>query len=158
MLRFGQHQKELFGHAARTTNQRMELSAAICALATLKRPVKVTIFSDSAYLVDGMSKGWLERWKKTGWMNSGKRPVANKDLWLLLSRHSTTHEITWVKVKGHDEDPGNNQADALAWIAARSQSEEWCVHSYPNRVSPTDCKRCAQYLEESHAKQESLDL
>jgi ribonuclease HI len=158
VLRFGPHQKELFGHAEKTTNQRMELAAAACGLASLTRPAEVLVFSDSKYLVDGMSAGWLDRWQKTGWMNSGKQPVKNRDLWQLILKNQAIHKVEWVWVKGHAEDPANNQADALAWIAARSMSEEKCVHVFPEVLASSDCMDCAEALKRFIPEQGSFGL
>lgn len=124
VLRFGEHQKELFGSEPETTNQRMELLAAIEALKSLKKPgCSVTLYSDSAYLVNAMTKGWLENWRSKGWKNSKGKPVANVRLWELLVEAAEGHEVRWMQVKGHAQDTGNNRADALAYAA--SQGARW---------------------------------
>lgn len=114
VLIYGEHIKELSGGEQHTTNQRMELIAAIQALQALKRPCRVRLHSDSAYLVNAFREGWIDRWKVNGWINSKKQPVENQDLWEILLQLSTTHDIEWVKVKGHADDQQNNRCDALA--------------------------------------------
>jgi len=112
-LRCGEHEKELCGGEAHTTNQRMEMQAAIEALKALKRPSSITIVSDSSYLVKGMTT-WIHNWKKRGWKNSQKKPVANQELWQQLDTLATTHQIQWQWVKGHSGHEGNERADELA--------------------------------------------
>lgn len=113
LLRTGNHEKELFGGEAQTTNQRMEIKAAIEALRALKRPCSITIHSDSKYVVQGMSE-WLNGWKKNNWMNAAKRPVANQDLWQELDRLTAGHKVRWQWVKGHAGHEENERADELA--------------------------------------------
>jgi len=113
LLRAGSHEKELCGGAAHTTNQRMELTAAIEALRALKRPSRITIHSDSKYVVQGMTE-WIHGWKKRGWKNAAKQPVANRDLWEELDRLAARHEVRWEWVKGHAGHAENERADALA--------------------------------------------
>ncbi len=113
LLRAGSHEKELCGGAAHTTNQRMELTAAIEALRALKRPSHITIHSDSKYVVQGMTE-WIHGWKKRGWKNAAKQPVANRDLWEELDRLAARHEVRWEWVKGHAGHAENERADALA--------------------------------------------
>lgn len=122
VLRYGEHEKEISGGAPETTNQRMELTAAIEALKALKRPCRVRIYSDSAYLVNAFLQGWLERWQRNGWRNSKGDPVENRDLWEELLRLTALHEVEWVKVKGHADDKVNNRCDALARAAAARYS------------------------------------
>jgi len=107
-------EKELSGYIDSTTNNRMELTAAIEGLKALKKPCDVTIFSDSAYLVNAFTQNWIDNWKKNGWKNASKAPVSNTDLWLLLDELSAYHKITWEKVKGHSDHPYNNRCDLLA--------------------------------------------
>ena len=99
-----------------TTNNRMELMAAIAALTTLKRACKVALYSDSDYLRQGM-QSWMAQWKKKGWRNSKNEPVKNTDLWLRLDELAKMHEISWHWVKGHSGHPENERADALANMA-----------------------------------------
>jgi len=113
LLRTGAHEKELFGGEAHTTNQQMELQAAIEALKALKRPCRVTIYSDSKYVVRGMTE-WLPNWKRRGWKTAGKKPVSNLERWQELDRLSTQHEVRWRWVKGHAGHAENERADALA--------------------------------------------
>ncbi len=113
LLRMGRHEKELYGGEAHTTNQRMELTAAIRALQVLKRRCRVTIHSDSKYVVQGMTE-WIHGWKKRGWKNASRQAVANQDLWQELDRLSQQHEIRWQWVKGHAGHAENERADALA--------------------------------------------
>jgi len=107
--------KELFGGELSTTNNRMEMTAVIEALAALKRPCRVTLYVDSQYVLKGMTE-WIKGWKARGWRTAAKEPVKNVDLWqkldLLVS--GSGHHIEWVWVRGHDGDPGNERADVLA--------------------------------------------
>lgn len=120
ILMYGRHRKELSGAEADTTNQRMELRAAVEGLKALRRPVRVRLHSDSAYLINAFSQGWIERWQRNGWQTAAKKPVSNKDLWQQLLQAAAPHEVEWVKVKGHADDEWNNRADALARAAVES--------------------------------------
>jgi len=113
LLRRAGAEKELYGGETNSTNQRMELQAAIEALKALKRPCKITIYSDSKYVIQGITE-WIHGWKRNGWKNAGKKPVANRDLWQALDTLNSTHEVTWQWVKGHAGHPGNERADELA--------------------------------------------
>jgi ribonuclease HI len=113
ILRCGGHEKELSGAEAETTNNRMELTGAISALESLKRPCNVVLTSDSQYLVKGMTE-WLDGWVKKGWKNSKKDPVLNQDLWARLLALAKIHRIEWVWVRGHDGHPENERCDELA--------------------------------------------
>lgn len=123
ILMYGRHRKELSGAEADTTNQRMELRAAVEGLKALRRPVRVRLHSDSAYLINAFSQGWIERWQRNGWQTAGKKPVSNKDLWQQLLQAAAPHVVEWVKVKGHADDEWNNRADALARAAVESLEE-----------------------------------
>ncbi|MDX8389036.1 MAG: ribonuclease HI [Mariprofundaceae bacterium] len=113
LLRSGIHEKELFGGEAQSTNQRMELKAALEAIRAAKSPSHIRIFSDSKYVVQGM-KEWIHGWKRKGWKNSKKEPVANQDLWLQLDAAAAEHEVEWNWIKGHAGHVENERADALA--------------------------------------------
>jgi len=113
VLQGGGKEKELYGGDALTTNNRMELMAAIQALEALQRPATVTLYTDSKYLLDGITK-WIHGWQRNGWLTSAKKPVKNDDLWRRLTVAMSPHEITWKWVKGHAGDPGNERADELA--------------------------------------------
>ena len=113
VLRYRGHERELSGGEPETTNNRMELMAAIRALEALKRPARVRIVTDSRYLRDGVTL-WLVNWKQSGWKTSAKKPVKNADLWQRLDAAQDTHAIEWLWVKGHAGNPGNERADALA--------------------------------------------
>jgi ribonuclease HI len=114
VLRYRDHVKELHGgEPGRTTNNRMELMAAIQALESLTRPVPVRLHTDSTYLRSGVTK-WLAGWKRNGWTTAEKRPVKNADLWQRLDAAARRHDVDWRWVKGHAGDPGNERADALA--------------------------------------------
>ena len=113
LLSFAGVEKEIFGGESGSTNNRMELLAAIKALEVLKRPSKVRLSTDSVYLKDGITK-WINNWKVNGWRTAGKKPVKNVDLWKRLLEASEPHEIQWEWVKGHSGHPGNERADALA--------------------------------------------
>jgi ribonuclease HI len=113
ILRFGGHEKELSGADGATTNNRMEMTAAITALESLKRPCRVTLTTDSQYLVKGMTE-WLNGWIRKHWINSKKEPVLNRDLWERLLALSRKHRIQWLWVKGHAGHPENERCDELA--------------------------------------------
>jgi len=112
-LSFGAHVKELFGGERETTNNRMELMAAIMALESLKEPCAVTLVTDSVYVRSGITE-WIHNWKKRGWRTADKKPVKNADLWQRLDQAAAGHRIDWRWVKGHAGDPGNEAADRLA--------------------------------------------
>lgn len=112
-LRYGDTEKELCGGEPETTNNRMELTAAIEALKALTRPVAVDLFTDSQYLRKGITE-WMDNWKKRGWKTAAKKPVKNADLWKALDEATAGHDIHWRWVKGHSGDPGNEKADELA--------------------------------------------
>ncbi len=112
-LRYGEHEKELCGGERETTNQRMELQAAIEALKALKKPCAITIVTDSKYVLNGITD-WIHGWKKKGWKNSKKEPVANRELWEALDALNQIHDVDWQWVKGHSGDEGNERADELA--------------------------------------------
>ena len=113
ILRYGETEKELWGGAAGTTNNRMELTAVIEALSALKRPVNAVITTDSKYVRDGVLS-WMPRWKANGWKTANKKPVKNQDLWQALDSALGRHEISWQWVKGHAGHPENERADELA--------------------------------------------
>ena len=123
ILRFGDHERELSGRFRDTTNNRMELRAAVEALEALKRPCTVTIYTDSQYLRNGITQ-WVKGWLRNGWRTAGKQPVKNKDLWVRLvaavARHEPAGGVTWAWAKGHAGDPLNERADQLANAAALS--------------------------------------
>jgi ribonuclease HI len=112
-LSSGEHSRELFGGEPRTTNQRMELLAAIEALSALKWPCRVLLYTDSRYLLEGITR-WIHGWKRNGWQNSAKQPVKNADLWRRLDEQAARHDVEWQWVKGHSGDAGNERADQLA--------------------------------------------
>jgi ribonuclease HI len=112
------HRKEISGGYRLTTNNRMELMAAIAGLKALKRPCKVTLYSDSQYLVNAINKGWLTNWIKRNWIKSDKAEVKNIDLWQQLSELCRKHEITFIWIKGHDGNIENERCDRLAVDAA----------------------------------------
>ena len=105
---------ELSGYEARTTNNRMELLAAIRGLRALKEPCSVKLHSDSAYLINAFEKKWLDNWQQRGWATAGKKPVENQDLWRELLELTNVHAVKWIKVRGHADNPGNNRCDELA--------------------------------------------
>lgn len=113
LFRYGDTEKELCGGEAETTNNRMELMAAIQALRTLKRPMSVDLYTDSTYVRDGITK-WIHNWKRNGWRTAAKKPVKNADLWQMLDETLSDHDVTWHWVKGHAGHPDNERADALA--------------------------------------------
>ena len=109
----GDHRRELHGGETRTTNNRMELTAAIEALRALKRHCRVRLFTDSSYVKQGIET-WIHGWKRNGWRTADKKPVKNADLWQTLDELAATHRVEWRWVKGHAGDPGNERADVLA--------------------------------------------
>ena len=113
ILRRGAHEKELWGGERETTNNRMELTAAIKSLAALKRPVAARVHTDSQYVLKGISE-WIHGWKKNGWKTADKKPVKNADLWQELDSLAGQHRLEWIWVKGHAGHPENERADALA--------------------------------------------
>jgi ribonuclease HI len=112
-LRSGGHEKELFGGELSTTNNRMELTAVIEALASLKRSCKIVLYTDSEYVRKGMTE-WIQVWQRRGWKTADGKPVKNVELWQRLDALRKLHEVDWRWVKGHAGDPGNERADALA--------------------------------------------
>jgi len=113
LLRFNDHEKTLYGAEATTTNNRMELMAAIKGLESLKRPCKVRLTTDSQYVMKGIQE-WMDNWKRRGWKTATRKPVKNVDLWQRLDRIAREHEIEWRWVRGHSGHPENEQADMLA--------------------------------------------
>ena len=116
VLRYGDKEKEISGAEAETTNNRMELMAAIMSLESLKRRCDVDLYTDSTYVRDGIMK-WMDGWKAKGWKTANRKPVKNKDLWLLLDDAVSQHKVTFHWVKGHAGHPENERADALAVAA-----------------------------------------
>lgn len=117
VLIYGSQRKELSGAAETTTNQRMELTAALQALQALKEPCEVILFSDSAYLINAFNQHWLDNWQRNGWRNAKKQPVENQDLWQALLNISSQHQVSWRKVRGHAGDTYNERCDELARAA-----------------------------------------
>ena len=114
ILIYREQRLELSGYEARTTNNRMELLAPIQALSRLKEPCAVKVYSDSAYLVNAFRQHWLENWVKRNWIKIDKKPVENQDLWKEILAFTQKHQIEWIKVKGHADNPLNNRCDELA--------------------------------------------
>ena len=114
VLFHGETMKEISGYAENTTNNQMELTAAIMALNKLKVPCVVELYSDSAYLVNAFNEGWITSWQMNGFRNANKKPVANVELWEQLIKFNNTHKIKWIKVKGHADNQYNNRCDELA--------------------------------------------
>ena len=120
VLRFGEHEKELSGGEASTTNNRMEMTAVIRGLAALKEPCEVTLTTDSQYVVNSITKGWVYGWKKRGWFKSDKTPALNVDLWEQMLPLLEKHKVTFVRVRGHAGHPENERCDRLA-VEARER-------------------------------------
>lgn len=120
ILRYGASKKEVYGCEAHTTNNRMELTAAIEGLRTLKEKCEVEVITDSEYLKNGITL-WINAWKKRNWMTSQKKPVVNRDLWEDLDAQVARHQTKWSWTKGHASHEDNNRADELASLAAREQ-------------------------------------
>ncbi len=120
VLIFKDVEKEISGSKKDTTNNQMELTAPIEALSLLKRPCKVKIYSDSAYLVNAFVQKWLEGWQKNNWKTSTKKDVKNKELWERIYEFTKIHKIEWIKVKGHSDNEYNNRCDKLAVEAIKN--------------------------------------
>ena len=112
-LKSGAHEREMFGGERLTTNSRMELTSVFEELASLKRTCTVTVYTDSVYVKDGITK-WIHGWKTRGWTTADRKPVKNVELWQRLDTLNAAHKVTWRWVKGHAGDPGNERADRLA--------------------------------------------
>ena len=121
ILMMGENRKEISGGSANTTNNIMELTAVIEALKMLKRPCKVNIYSDSAYVVNAFVQKWIYGWMKKGWKTAGNEPVKNKELWQELYELTKIHDVTFNKVKGHADNEFNNRCDELARIQRDAQ-------------------------------------
>ena len=121
ILKYGAHEKELSGGAAETTNNRMELTAVIEGLSILKESCEVELYSDSKYVIDALSKGWVYSWQKNGWKKADKKPALNVDLWEKLLELLERHTLHYHWVKGHAENEYNNRCDALAV----AESKKW---------------------------------
>jgi ribonuclease HI len=120
IIRYGEHLKEIYGCEPHTTNNRMELTAAIEGLRILKEPCIVKVVTDSEYVKNGITQ-WLAGWKKKGWVTAAKKPVVNRDLWEELDAQTARHKTDWEWTKGHASHADNNRADELASRAAREQ-------------------------------------
>ena len=120
ILRYNSHKREMYGHAPHTTNNRMELTAAIEGLRTLKERCAVEIVTDSEYVKNGITT-WIHGWKRKNWITSTKKPVVNRDLWEELDKLTAQHHAQWVWTKGHASHEDNNRCDELAQQAAREQ-------------------------------------
>ena len=118
MLKYRQHRKEISGGFRETTNNRMEIYAAIAALEQLIEPCEITLYSDSRYLVDAVSKRWLANWTRRGWIKADRQPVLNVDLWRRLEEAMAPHRLKFVWVRGHASNAENNRCDELAVAAA----------------------------------------
>lgn len=121
ILRYGDKEKELWGSAPHTTNNRMELTAAVEGLRILRERCEVEVVTDSQYVKNGI-QSWMKNWKKRGWLTADKKPVVNRDLWEELDEQNERHDTTWVWTKGHASHEDNNRADELATRAAREQT------------------------------------
>lgn len=121
VMRFNGQTKEMWGSEPHTTNNRMELMAAISALEALKQPCAITLTTDSEYVKNGITK-WIHGWKRNGWKTAAKKPVVNQDLWTRLDALTAKHQVDWAWTKGHADHPENNRCDELATAAARDQS------------------------------------
>ncbi|SMY38811.1 ribonuclease HI [Photobacterium andalusiense] len=123
VLRYKQHEKELSGGYFITTNNRMELLAAIMGLASLKQPCQVDLTTDSQYVRQGITQ-WIHNWKKRGWQTADKKPVKNADLWQQLDQETQRHQVQWHWVKGHAGHPENERCDVLARTAAENPTQQ----------------------------------
>ena len=130
ILRYRRTEKDLSGFVPDTTNNRMEMTAAIAGLEALKRPCRVRLYSDSQYLRDGITK-WINGWKRRGWVTANKEPVKNIDLWQRLEAAAAPHDVTWIWVRGHSGHPENERADALARARIAEASRKKQIVSSP---------------------------
>ena len=121
ILRYQDKKKELSGSEPDTTNNRMELTAAVEGLRALKEPCRVKVTTDSKYMMDGITK-WIEKWKRNGWRTTAKKPVLNQDLWQQLDELAGRHQTSWKWTRGHANHRDNNRCDELATLAAHGQS------------------------------------
>ena len=124
ILRYGKYEKEISGGSAQTTNNRMELTAVIEALKLLKEPCEATIYTDSQYVVNGITKGWAESWKRNGWRKGDKKPALNPDLWDALLTLLEQHKCTFVWLRGHAGHPENERCDKLAVAQSMRYKED----------------------------------
>ena len=122
LLMYGSSTREISGYSPATTNNRMELSAAIEALEVLREPCKVDVYSDSSYLVNAVNNGWLERWTRNNWQTAAKKSVENIDLWQKILKLLKLHKVHFHKVKGHSDNPYNNRCDILAREAIKRKA------------------------------------
>lgn len=129
LLRYGTVEREASGFEPGTTNNRMELSAAVNALRALKEPCKVTLTTDSQYLKKAFTDGWLDNWQKNGWRTASRQPVKNQDLWLELLKLSRHHQLDWTWTKGHADHPENERVDKLALTARKQRRGTSSQHS-----------------------------
>lgn len=120
ILMYKDVRREMSGYEPHTTNNRMELTGPIVALSALKEPCSVTLYSDSAYLINAFEQRWIDGWVRRNWLKSDKKPVENQDLWKEILRLCGIHTIRWVKVKGHADNPNNNRCDELATGAIKA--------------------------------------
>ncbi len=121
VLIYGERQEEISGYDPSTTNNRMEMMAAIKALERLKEPCQVDLYSDSGYMVNAFNQNWLVNWQRNGWRTASKKPVLNQDLWERLLSLTFTHQVRFHKVKGHSTDELNNRCDFLATNAIKTK-------------------------------------
>lgn len=162
VLVYGPHRKQISGGFARTTNNRMEITAAIKGLEMLKEPCDVTLVSDSKYLVDAMTLGWAKRWRARGWIKSDKEPVVNPDLWERLLDLCSIHNVTFKWVKGHAGHPENELCDQLATAALQQPNlppDEGFLAAQPNPANQPaypltgqSCPACGVELERRPTK------
>ena len=119
ILMYGEHKLELSGGEVHTTNNRMELTGPIMALRRLNTPCEVSLYSDSSYLINAFTQGWLVNWQRRNWVKSDKKPVENQDLWQELLKLTAVHNVKWIKVRGHADNEYNNRCDELARAAIK---------------------------------------
>ncbi|MBM4288292.1 MAG: ribonuclease HI [Deltaproteobacteria bacterium] len=144
VLLYGPHRKEISGGFRRTTNNRMEIMAAIAALSALKIPCRVELFSDSQYLVNAMTKGWVQRWKARGWMRNQEDRAKNPDLWEKLLELCSRHQVSFHWIRGHNGHPDNERCDELAVTAAQANNlppdEAYEAASRHSSLEPLTCR------------------
>ncbi|MDZ7800100.1 MAG: ribonuclease HI [Trueperaceae bacterium] len=122
LIRYGAHRRSDAGYVPGTTNNRMELTAAVEALAALREPCTITLVTDSQYLKKAFTDGWLDAWQRNGWRTAGRAPVKNQDLWQRLLALSETHDVRWSWTRGHDGHPENEEVDDMAQRARQQRT------------------------------------
>jgi ribonuclease HI len=145
VLLYNEHKKEISGGEEHTTNNRMEMMAVIEGLKQLKEPCRVSLYSDSAYLINGFKKKWIDKWQRNGWQTAGKKPVENRDLWEELLKLTRIHTVEWNKVAGHSGDHYNERCDELARGRVRGKGRILHIIVNISRINEVLYKNCIMW-------------